>query len=166
MVRRTLIAPVCLVLVLGSRGMGCAALELQLRKPGKRLVTFPGPVAEEYRCDERKLPFFEIEEKELTPERVKPGHRVNYRYTYVMCPAKIAEVVSGKLYTRVHYRGKRLFTDVVESEIQPGRWLVDSFVKIPAVAKPGVYALEAEFRSSTVRFRVHSDFLVVADPAE
>ncbi len=155
MVRRTLGVLICLAPLIS-----CTQVQLRMREPGDKILTFPGPVSEQYGCHKRKLPFFKIEKSELSPHHVKPGARVNYRYVYVMCPAKIADVVDGVLHTRIHYKGKSVFSDVVRRELQPGRWVVDSFVTIPEAAQPGMYALEAEFKSPRGHFQVHSSFLV------
>ena len=50
-----------------------------MREPGEKIVTFPGPMAEEYECAKRKkLPFFKVEDSELLPQRVKPGANVDH----------------------------------------------------------------------------------------
>ncbi len=156
--RRTLSLVVCLAMMLG-----CAQLKVQFRQKGERIVDFPEPVAEEYKCSSRKLPFIQVEETELIPHRVKPGSKLNLRYVYVMCPSRISEIVEGKLYTRIHFRGATIYNDVVQSELQPGRWVVDSFIRLPLRADSGMYALEARFESRKGRFSVHSDFLVDGD---
>jgi hypothetical protein len=158
MERRTLSVIVCLALILG-----CAQLKVQFRKKGERILEFPALVAKEYKCASRKLPFIQVEETELIPHRIKPGGRVNLRYVYVMCPSRISEIIQGKLYTRIHFRGKTIYNDVVQSELQPGRWVVDSFIRLPTRLDSGMYALEARFESRKGRFRVHSDFLVDGD---
>ena len=146
---------VCLALV-----SGCSFLPLGAEKPGETMVTFPEPVAKEYRCAKRRLPFFEVEKNELTPHRTRPGSRLDHSLVYVMCPSRISEVVSGKLYTRIHFKGKTVHTDVKQQDLQPGRWQIKSFITLPEQATPGIYALEARFESPGGRFNVHSDFLV------
>ena len=145
----------CLALV-----SGCSQLPLLSGTPGEKMLTFPEPVAREYQCSRRGLPFFEIEKNELTPHRTRPGSRLDHSLVYVMCPSRISEVVSGKLYTRIHFKGKTVHTDVKEQDLQPGRWQITSFIKLPEQAVPGIYALEARFESRKGRFNVHSDFLV------
>jgi hypothetical protein len=51
-------------------------------------------------------------------------------------------------------------SDSVERELQPGRWMVDSFITLPELAKPGMYALSARFESRKGGFSLQSDFLV------
>ena len=155
--RRVLEVVLCLALV-----SGCSQLPLGTVKPGETIVTFPEPVAEEYRCAKRRLPFFEVEENELKPHRTRPGSRLHHRLVYVMCPSRISEVVTGKLYTRIHYKGKTIHTAVKKQDLQPGRWRVESFITLPDNAAAGMYALEARFESARGRFNVHSDFLVEA----
>ena len=155
MARRLLSAGLCLVAALG-----CAQLKLQTRQAGERIVEFPEPVAEEYNCSKRRLPFIKVEETELVPHRVKPGSKLNHRFVYVMCPSRISGIIEGKLYTRIHYRGTTVYNHVSSRSLQPGRWIVDSFITLPMEADAGMYALEARFESKSGRFRVHSDFLV------
>jgi hypothetical protein len=68
--------------------------------------------------------------------------------------------VTGRLYTRIHFKGQTVHTDVKEQDLQPGRWQVVSLIKLPENAPPGIYALEARFESARGRFNYHSDFLV------
>ncbi len=152
---RALGAVVCLSAILG-----CTAIQLKLREPGQRLVSFPEPVAVEYDCAKRRLPFFKVEEFELIPSRLRPGGQLNHRFVYVMCPSRVSEVIEGKLYTRIQFKGRTVFSDAVKRELQPGRWVVDSFITLPEEASPGMYALAGRFESSKGRFGFHSDFLV------
>jgi hypothetical protein len=140
--------------------LGCTAIQLKLRQPGERLASFPEPVAVEYDCAERRLPFFEVEEVELIPSRLRPGGELNHRFVYVMCPSRASEVIEGELYTRIQFKGKTVHSDAVERELQPGRWVVDSFITLPEQAPPGMYALEGRFESPKGRFSFRSDFLV------
>ena len=57
-------------------------------------------------------------------------------------------------------RFKTVHSDSVERELQPGRWMVDSFITLPELAKPGMYALSARFESRKGGFSLQSDFLV------
>jgi hypothetical protein len=148
------------ILVCLALASGCSGLPLTSQQPGETMVTFPEPVAREYHCSKRRLPFFEVEKNELTPHRTRPGSRLDHSLVYVMCPSRISGVVSGKLYTRIHFKGKTVHTDVREQDLQPGRWQIKSFITLPEQADPGIYALEARFESPRGRFNVHSDFLV------
>ncbi len=155
MEHRALVAVVCL-----SAMLGCTAIKVKLREPGERLLSFPAPVAVEYDCTKRRLPFIEVEESELIPLRLRPGGQLNHRFVYVMCPSRASEVIEGTLYTRIQFKGKTVHSDSVKRELQPGRWVVDSFITLPEKAKPGMYALAARFESPKGRFSFHSDFLV------
>ncbi len=152
---RVLGAAVCL-----SAMLGCTAIQLKLRKPGERLLDFPEPVAVEYDCAKRRLPFLKVEESELVPARLRPGGQLNHRFVYVMCPSRASEVIEGTLHTRIQFKGKTVHRNAVKRELQPGRWVVDSFITLPEKAMPGMYALTARFDSPKGRFSFQSDFLV------
>jgi hypothetical protein len=152
---RVLTATACVSLL-----FGCTTIKMQLREAGEQLMTFPEPVAAEYRCSKRQLPFVKVERSEVMPARLRPGGRINHRFVYVMCPSRASEVVKGTLYTRIQYKGKTVHNDSIERELQPGRWVVDAFITLPKMATPGMYALEARFESSKGRFNFTSDFLV------
>jgi len=147
------------VLLLGF-SLGCVQMQLKMREPGERNHSFPDDVADEYNCEKRPLPFFKVEENELLPERVSPGAEFNHRLQYVMCPKADTQVVSGTLHTRILYKGKPILTESIARDLQPGRWVVDAFITLPADAKPGVYALQSEFKSAAGNFDSSSTFLV------
>ena len=140
--------------------LGCVRMQLKLREPGEYNRGFPDEVADEYHCGKRPLPFFEIEEDELLPERVSPGTEFNHRLQYVLCPKGDTQVVSGTLYTRILYKGKPILSESIARDLQPGRWVVDAFITLPKDAKPGVYALQSEFKSKSGSFDSSSTFLV------
>ena len=141
-------------------GSGCTAIRLSVRDPGETNKTMPDPVASEYHCEKRQLPFFELERAELLPERVKRGKEINHRIVYVMCPERPTEVVKGSLDTRILFRGQAIFSEVIDQELKPGRWIIDTFIPLPEQAEPGVYALQLEFRSRQGKFASRSDFVV------
>ena len=140
--------------------LGCVSMQLKMREPGEHNRGFPDEVADEYHCEKRPLPFFEIESDELMPERVSPGSEFNHRLQYVMCPVEETQVVSGTLHTRILYKGKPIHSETTTRDLQPGRWIVDEFIKLPSDAKPGVYALQSEFESGHGSFDSRSTFLV------
>ncbi len=152
---RALGAVVCL-----SAMLGCTAIRQTLRQPGERLVDFPEPVAIEYDCAKRRLPFLKVEESELIPTRLRPGGQLNHRFVYVMCPSRASGVIQGTLHTRIQFKGKTVHRDAVKRELQPGRWVVASSITLPEEAAPGMYALATRFESPKGRFSFHSDFLV------
>jgi hypothetical protein len=153
---------VCTALLLAT---GCASLRWSvtksLRKPGERLETFPEEVWEEYDCDTQKRPFFIIEENELVPPRVKAGGEFNHRMVYVMCPVRPTGVVSGRLHTRIRFRGNPIVRETTESyELKPGRWVLDAEISLPDNAAPGIYAFEVAFQSARLDFEKSLTFVV------
>jgi hypothetical protein len=148
-------------------GPGCSTLlwsvEKSLRNPGERLRAFPEKVYVQHECDKKRLPWFELEQHELVPPRIKPGGEFNHRLVYSMCPARPTQVVRGTLNTRILFKGGPIAREQVEGyELKPGRWVVDWFVSLPPGAEAGVYALQIEFKSSKVRFDETLSFAVDA----
>ncbi|MBW2267547.1 MAG: hypothetical protein JRH16_03135 [Deltaproteobacteria bacterium] len=144
---------------------GCAnlrwSLQRSFRDPGERIETFPEIVWDEYACDGSKLPFFELETNELIPPQLKAGSRFNHRMVYVLCPVRPTAVVTGRLVTRIRFRGDPIVQERTEAyEIKPGRWVVDSEITLPSAAEPGVYAYEVEFRGDGLRFTKSLTFVV------
>ncbi len=145
--------------------LGCGAVQYnvakQLRRPGERLLDFPEAVAEEYSCETRERPFFEVERNELVPDQVKPGGGFAHRMVYVMCPPGPTEVVSGQLSTRIRFKGRPIVKQTEDRyEIKPGRWVVDTLVELPEAAEPGVYAYELDFEGDELRFERGVTFVV------
>ena len=132
-----------------------------LPKPGEEMLEWPEAIWTSYECGARKRPYLRIEEVKLFPERVTAGSAFNHRVVYSLCPEKPGISVKGKLITALYHRGKKLYSDLDEDfELKPGRWRVDSSVKVPAGAKPGVYAIELNMRHRSVRFREIRKFTV------
>jgi hypothetical protein len=151
-----------LLLATGCAGMR-GLLQKSLRDPGERLESFPEEVWEEYDCDAQKRPFFMIEKNELVPRRVKVGGEFNHRMVYAMCPVHLTGVVSGRLFTRIRFRGNPIVRETTEAyEIKPGRWVVDAEVALPESAEPGVYAYELAFRGAALSFEKSLTFVVRA----
>jgi hypothetical protein len=144
---------------------GCASLRWSLakslRQPGEALADFPEEVWAEYDCDKQRRPFFAIEENELVPPRVRAGGEFNHRLVYVLCPARPTGVISGRLHTRIRFRGDPIVRETTEAyELKPGRWVVDAEVQLPSDAEPGVYAYEVAFESAPVGFEKRLTFVV------
>ena len=144
---RALGAVVCL-----SAMLGCTAIQVKLREPGERLMSFPDVVATEYDCSKRRLPFLKVEKSELIPTRLQPGGQISHRIVYVMCPSRASGVIEGKLYTRVQFKGTTVHSEAVKKDLQPGRWVIDSSITLPEAAPTGMYALAIRFESSKGRF--------------
>lgn len=122
-----------------------------LRDPGEKLVDLPDRVAQDYGCAERALPHLELERNEINPTRVRAGAALNHRIVYALCPVATTEVVTGTLTTQVRFKGRVVMRDRVPGfEFKPGRWRVDTFVRLPEDAETGVYALEIRFDDGSV----------------
>ena len=136
-------------------------LEKATRKPGEKMVTLPDPVAQEYNCSKKKLPFFTVEKNEVFHAKVKPGEEFNHHFVYVMCPAIPAQIINSVLYRRIYYQGEVVFQDVTKNfKIKPGRWAVDAYITVPSHALPGIYSLEMEIVSDSIKFKDSKSFVV------
>ena len=129
---------------------GCTSLYQQavaaLRKPGEQITASPDQVWQDFDCRKRERPFVRTESMEVVPEMIKPGGRVNYRITYVMCPTKPSEVIRTRVSRRMLFKGEQVAHNVNDAfELKPGRWVVDSFFTLPKDSPLGVYALEVSF---------------------
>jgi len=156
--------------VLGALALACAQLPAPLdrpfREPGQKLVDFPAAVAKEFGCAKRKLPWFKLEQLEVWPKRLRPGEELGHRMVYVLCTAGPTKVVTGRLDTRVLFRGNAIVSEPEPAyDLRPGRWRVDVFVRVPPNAADGLYALELEFASADIRFR-GSETFAVESPAK
>ncbi|MGH0035141.1 MAG: hypothetical protein ACQGVK_08925 [Myxococcota bacterium] len=149
-----------LAVAVAVAGSGCAFVKLQLREPGHRNKDFPQPVASEYHCDKRPLPFFQFEDNELVPRRMKPGTEFNQRIVYVLCPDRPTGVVAGRLHTRVLFEGETILEEIVDQKLRPGRWILDHFIHLPEDARPGVYAMDIRFESRAGDLEDRVDFVV------
>jgi hypothetical protein len=141
--------------------LGCATpvwvgkIRRAVREPGQELVDLPTKIERQYDCDEKKLPFFQLEKNELNPIRVHPGEEFNHRMVYAMCPENPTDVIEGILVTRIHFKGKPIVSETLNPfEIKPGRWIIDAFIALPENAEVGVYALELRFTSKTSEIEI------------
>ncbi len=140
-----------------------AAIERPFRKPGVRLVDFPEKVAAEFKCASQKLPWFKLETLEVWPKQLGAGKELGYRVVYALCTEGATDVVTGRLETRVVFRGQPILRAPDPAfDLRPGRWKIDVFVTVPPSASDGLYALELEFRSPSVRFSRSETFAVTA----
>jgi len=150
-----------------AAGSGCAGtrwwLQKSLRSPGEELADLPDVVWQEYDCAAQKRPFFIIERNELVPPQVRSGGEFNHRLVYVMCPVNPTEVVTGKLATRIRFKGAAIVVDQLPSwDLKPGRWVIDAMIALPANAEPGIYNYELQFESAPVAFEKSLTFVVRA----
>ena len=144
--------------------LACAQLQLALHKPGERNKDFPEAVAKQYHCDQRPLPFVEIEKSDLLPNTLEPGDQFHHRLVYVMCPAKSTDVVAGTLHTRVLFEGRVIDRDKSPFKFKPGRWEIVGLFDVQERAQPGVYSFAIEFEESVTkdakRMEMESTFIV------
>jgi hypothetical protein len=140
-----------------------ASVERPFRKPGVRLVDFPEQVGVEFNCASQKLPWFKLETLEVWPKRLDAGKELGYRMVYVLCTEGATDVVTGKLETRVAFRGQPILREPDPAyDLRPGRWVIDVFITVPPSASEGLYALELEFKSPNVKFSRSETFAVEA----
>jgi hypothetical protein len=155
----------CSIVLLVTVATGCSAIYQQIvataRQPGEQIASTPEKVWNELNCAKRNRPFVQFENMEVLPEMIKPGGRVNYRLTYVLCPLKPSEVVKTRLVRNMLFKGERVAGNVKDSfELKPGRWVVDSFFTLPQDAPFGVYALEVNFEASGAQLKQVRSFVV------
>ena len=140
-----------------------AAIERPFRRPGVRLVDFPEKVAAEFNCARQKLPWFKLEALEVWPKQLGAGKELGYRLVYALCTEGATDVVTGRLETRVVFRGQPILRAPDPAfDLRPGRWKIDVFVSVPPKASGGLYALELEFKSASVKFSRSETFAVTA----
>jgi len=142
-----------------------APLERPFRTPGVRLVDFPEKVGLEFNCASQKLPWFKLETLEVWPKRLEAGKELGHRITYVLCTEGPTDVVTGKLDTKIVFRGQPILKETDAAyDLRPGRWVIDVFVTVPPSAAAGLYALEVDFKSPNVKFNRAETFAVEAAP--
>lgn len=149
------VAAVAFALLLGLAPCGCAQwmgeARRALREPGEHLIDLPERVAKDYSCDDLPLPHLEVEHSEINPTKVHPGDTINHRMVYALCPEATTDVVTGTLITQVRFKGHIVMRDQSPGfEFKPGRWSVDTFVRLPKDAETGIYALEIRFHEGNV----------------
>jgi hypothetical protein len=94
---------------------------------------------------------------------LEAGKELGHRLVYVLCTEGPTDVVTGKLDTRIVYRGQAILKESNPSyDLRPGRWAIDVFVTVPATASDGLYALELDFKSPSVKFNRSETFAVEA----
>ena len=165
------LAALALATLCAAGGAGCAYLpesvERPFRKPGERLAEFPEQVSAEYNCANQKLPWFKLEKLEIWPKHLEAGQELGHRLVYSLCTANPTAVVTGKLETRIIYRGEPIVRDTdAKYDLRPGRWVVDVMVTVPPSAPGGLYALELEFKGGGVKFNGSETFEVEGAPAK
>ena len=128
--------------------------------PGPKLLGTEVEVMQEYACAGSKKPLLVLEESSLAPTPLAAGQEFGHRIVYSLCPARAKEGAVGRLRTRISYGGAVLVDDTSDFRVEPGRWAVDTFIALPAQAKPGAYELQLDFSSAQVRFAARMPFSV------
>jgi hypothetical protein len=154
------LAGIALLLLVSGCASFLGTVQKSLRSPGERFQAFPEEVWQEYDCDNRELPYFRIEKVQLVPRKLRAGDEFNHRIVYALCPAAPTAVVSGTLHTRILFRGRAVVSERDRYEFKPGRWVVDAFVRVPEQAERGIYSMELDFESASLRFEDRYTFLV------
>jgi hypothetical protein len=142
-----------------TRGLAIAALLLGLacaapsgvrppanpQQPGAKLLGTEPEVARQYDCATQKRPLLVLEESALRPTPLPAGQEFGHRIVYALCPVRARQPLAGKLRTRISFGGAVVVDDAAPFTAHPGRWAVDTFIALPAQAKPGAYQLEVTF---------------------
>lgn len=140
---------------------------MKTREAGDKLLATPDKVWQKLRCDQRDLPYIQIENSEVIPVRLKAGQRINHHMIYSMCPRGPTEVVPTRLVRHIYYKGTVIFQDAnADFELKPGRWSVDAFVTVSDKAEPGIYSLEIELNTDKEKMTENTNFVVVEKAKE
>ncbi len=130
------------------------------RTKGERETGAPAAVRQELGCNDKKPFELKLEQSELVPARFKSGREVNHRFVYAACTPRDA-VQTYALVRRISRAGKLLFEDRdANFAVKPGRWVVDTFIGIPASAVAGSYSLEVSFESRAAGRSLRNEFEV------
>ena len=135
--------------------------KLTQRETGEHMIVDPTRIWRKLRCDNRKLPYAQIDENEIIPARLAAGEKINHHFVYSLCPSQPSKVEYARFTRSILYKGSIIFQDVVNNfELKPGRWSVDAFVTVSDKAEPGVYSLQVTMNSSSLNISVNSGFVV------
>ena len=140
---------------------------MQTREAGEQLLATPDKVWRRLRCDQRDLPYVQIEENEVIPVRIKSGDKINHHMVYSLCPPGPTEIVPTHLMREIYYKGNIIFQDANKNyELQPGRWSVDAFITVSEKAQPGVYSLRIELDTGKEKITQNANFVVIHSTEE
>lgn len=129
-------------------------LTTSCRKPGDDLIEHPNAVWQKNDCATQTLPFIKLDGLSIRPDSSTAGSTICQRFIYSLCPAEPAQVVRGNLTNRVYFNSKVLTANTKRNfKLKPGRWKVDSLIKIPPNISPGVYYIEIEFVHKSANFK-------------
>ncbi len=136
------------------------------RSAGEKSLDNPDEVWAEHACDQKDLPYLVLDSDEVSPDHVRAGEEFNQHLVYVMCPSAPAGVIVGDLYTAIYYQGQIVYSEVEKNfVVKPGKWSVDAFIRVPPESVPGVYSIQAEFKSAQRGFRSSKSLIVDAPRA-
>jgi hypothetical protein len=142
-------------------------VKMTQREAGEQLITDPARVWRKLRCDNRKLPYLQVDDNEVIPLRLTAGEKINHHLVYSLCPATPSEVVTARLSRSILYKGDIIFEDVTQNyELKPGRWSVDAFVKVASQAQAGVYSLQVSLSGEDLNIIVDTGFVVLESDEE
>lgn len=111
-------------------------------QPGERMVASPDKTAQQYPCSPQLGVILTVEKVEAVPVAIMSGEEVNHHLQYAMCNPRPSQPVVGRITRTLLFRGTPLFRDITLYEFKPGTWTVDAFIRVPAGAESGVYAIE------------------------
>jgi hypothetical protein len=94
-----------------------------------------------------------VEKVEAVPVAIMSGEEVNHHLQYALCNPDPSLTVAGRITRTLMFRGTPIFRDITPYEFKPGTWVVNAFIRVPAGAESGVYAIETvlEAGSKTVQ---------------
>jgi hypothetical protein len=130
--------------------------------PGKKLVVLPAEVWKQENCETRKLPYLRLDDTGITPQTVKPGESINYRFSYTACVPKQPGYILGRFQTEIFYKGKKLSTRYDDGyPVETGKLIVDTDIAVPRIVMPGSYTLKAKLSVEDATLYDSAEFTVV-----
>jgi len=140
---------------------------MQTREAGEQLLTTPDKIWRKLGCDQRALPYVQVEENEIIPVRLEGGEKINHHMVYSLCPPGPTEVVLTRLTRQIYYKGNIIFQDAnTNYELKPGRWSVDAFITVSKKAQPGIYSLKIELNTGKEKITQNANFVVIPSSDE
>ncbi len=136
-------------------------VKMNQREAGEEMIADPAWIWRKLRCNNRTLPYLQVDSNEVIPSRLTAGERINHHMVYSLCPATPSKVVPARLARSILYKGNIIFQDVTDNyELKPGRWSVDAFVKVAEQAQAGVYSLQSTLTNKDLDVTVDAGFVV------
>lgn len=163
---------IILIGLLWSTAVSCAELKTKYhdfaqsigqddRSPGEKMRLSAADVWYKEDCGNRSLPFFRMDQNNIVPQSVRAGDKISHRIEYSMCSKTPDRPVRGRLITSVYYGSRPLQSEKTDNfEMKPGRWVVDTDIYVPSMARPGEYSVRTSFAGPGINF-VDAVFLTV-----